>query len=175
MSNKNIDIQIYQAIFKNNIDELKSIFKNNSIDINKIDDEYYSLLEHTIVNRFEEAALFLLEAGIQKLNNTKNDGWTIHLATEYGMISVIKEILKDHKDCVNLLDEYEQTPIRIAAVKIRTEPEIYLPIFELLIKNGADPYIQNSFGKNAIDAFKTFCDKEKDSINQLNEKYKFMP
>lgn len=175
MTETNLDVQIYQAIFKNDIDELKSIFKNNNIDIDKIDDEHYSLLDHAIVNNFEEGALFLIKAGICKLNDTQNDGWTIHLATEYGMISVIQEIIKEHKDCINLLDERNQTPIRIAAVNIRIEPDIYLPIFEILIKNGADPYIKNKFGRNAIDAFETFCDEEKNTINKLNEKYKFMP
>lgn len=174
MTKANLDIQLYRAIFNSDIDELKSIFKSNSVDINKIDDEHYSLLDHAIVNEFEEGALFFLEIGINKLNDTKNDGWTIHLATDCGMISIIKAIIKEHKDCINLLDEHGQTPIRIAAVNIRTEPEIYLPIFELLVKNGADPYIKNKFGKSAIDAIDTFCDTEKNKINELNKKYKFI-
>lgn len=71
MTKANLDIQLHRAIFNSDIDELKSIFKSNSVDINKIDDEHYSLLDHAIVNEFEEGALFFLEIGINKLNDTK--------------------------------------------------------------------------------------------------------
>ncbi len=172
----NFNTKICKYIYKNDLESLKLIFQSEKsmIDINAIDDDGYSFLDSAIVSEFEEGALFLIEQGINTLNHTENDGWTIHLAIEYGMESIIKKIIEQHGGCINLLHEQGQTPIRITSVKIRIQPEIYLPIFEMLIKNGADPYIKNKFGKSAIDAIDTFCDTEKNEIYKLNEKYKFI-
>lgn len=168
----NIETKIFQAIYRKNLDKLKSLFESHDIDINRKDDGH-SMLDLCITNGFEQGAWFLIEKGIHLLNKTDDDDWTIHLAVEYGMQGIIEKIIENHPESINLLDENHQTPIRMAAVKIRTEPEIYLPIFEILIKNNADPYIKNKFGKNAIDAFETYCDEEKTAIDELNKKYQF--
>lgn len=169
-----LDVSIFQAIYHKNLDKLKSLFESHEIDLDRKDDDGLSMLDLCIVYEFEEGAWLLIEKGITLLNRTQDNDYTIHLAVEYGMQGIVQKIIETHPECINFLDDNQQTPIRIAAVKIRTEPEQYLPIFETLIKNNADPYIKNKFGKNAIDAVATFCNEEKNAIEKLNEKYQFI-
>lgn len=109
-------------------------------------------------------ALRYIKQGAQTDYTDPRDGWSgIHYAARWGLISIVKELVKSGVD-INLRTIEKDTPLHKACTSNKKEMVIWL------MKNGANPTLMNS---NACTASQLTQDDELCYIcNNFKEYYK---
>lgn len=106
----------------------------------QIDAEDQSLFMRLISSRFShDQAIFLIKKDV-KLSLISKDGQTVlHVATKTRSPKLVKCILDHHADCINLLNNQNQTALVIAALNYEhSRHEDYLEVIKLLLNANAD-------------------------------------
>lgn len=135
------ELEFYYAVIENDIKKLLEMIQDENGFCENIKPYNESLLYHAAVNGKQEMVEILLEKGCNP--DAKNEkGYTpLHAAALYGFTGVV-EILLKNKARVNHQDVYGNTPLQEAVSNYKND----MVIIMLLVKNGANPLIQNHNG-----------------------------
>ena len=166
-------IKASKALHQKDLRNLENIYKNIS-NTNEKDYNGYTLLDNAILDKFEQGAIFLIENGILLDNITQKGEHTIHLAVKLGMCESVKKILALEPNLVNVKDQYGNNPLWIALFEARLNPDVYFPIVEILLKNGADAKNTNNSGRTPLYILEIATETVREKIYKLNEKYEFI-
>ena len=166
-------IKASKALHQKDLRSLENIYKNIS-NTNEKDYNGYTLLDNAILDKFEQGAIFLIENGILLDNITQKGEHTIHLAVKLGMCECVKKILALEPNLVNVKDQYGNNPLWIALFEARLNPDVYFPIVEILLKNGADAKNTNNSGRTPLYILEIATETVREKIYKLNEKYEFI-
>jgi ankyrin repeat protein len=127
-----------------NKEELEKFLDKNKIDINEKDSKGNTFLHHCIQKNVTDAALWILDQGIQ-VDIHNNSGYnSFHLALEHKHTKLLTEILSQEVINVNEKNKFGRIPLQDLVV----EGEIELA--KLLIKFGADINSKDNHHRNVI-------------------------
>lgn len=150
---------------KGNIEAVK-IFLEYQVNVNHLDSSGRSALFYAIENRLSEICNLLLKVPTININaRGKSVPSVLTIAIETGNLAVLKTLLEKNTSEINLLDsQHDYTPLQNACVIEN------LPIFMLLLENGADPSQLTSKNKNILEFL--FSSK---NLNFVSKAYELLP
>ncbi len=127
-----------------NKDSLLSAIKDSKIDINFIDKNGNSFLNNCILQSKNEAALWLLEQGIDSALVNKSNQNSLHLALKKQQSLIVKTILAQEKIDINEKDKHGRVILQDLVM------DGNLKMSKLLISHGADINSKDKHHRNVI-------------------------
>jgi ankyrin repeat protein len=168
----NLQNNIRSVVHKKDLKLLEEYLKEN--DINEVDELGWTGLHKAISIDYKKGGLYLIDKGIDTTIKDKNGDTALHFAVDNGMKEIVEAILNKNQETLNTKDKNGNNVLWMALFKARLKPEIYLPMVEILLKNGADLYSQNKVGRTPLYILEVATEPFKESIQKLIEKYKFI-
>ena len=166
--------QASSFVYRKDLSRLKGIIEDSPKLLNETDVNNFTLLDDAITNDFEEGALFLIEKGSALDNVSQKGEHTIHLAIEMGLFEVVKRMLAADSSIINVRNKHGNNPIWTALMEARHQPDKYLPLVELLLKNGADVNNVNNYGKTPLFILEIATDDVKKKFYELDKRHPFI-
>jgi len=165
-------MNLYSIVSKKDKELLSQYLKNN--DINETNEQGRSGLDSAVSNDFPEGVFYLLDTGIDTTIRNKNGDTALHIAVKLGMKEAVEAILKKDLSALNIRDADGNNVLWTALFKGRSNPEIYFPIADILLKAGVDHRNKNNSGKDVSYILQIATDSIKERILDLNSHYNFL-
>lgn len=132
-----------QALNNNDKNAIVSIIKD--VDIDLVDSSGETLLWKAVQRKAIDIVNVFLDAGAN-VNIPDKDGWTpLHIAVQNQDRNIVDLLLR-YNPTINAQNKYGNSPLWIAVFYAKGKRDI----INLLLDSGADPYLENHSGINAI-------------------------
>jgi ankyrin repeat protein len=162
---KTIDYKLFEAIRKNNSEEVIAIIAQPHIDINKKDSQGYTLLQLVIFNQNFYLTKQILNHRDIKLKLKSDDGYNaLHIAAIKGNVEIIKLLLSKN------LDVNEVTDTGLTALHLAINEGNLEAVTELLNTTNIDINIGSAYGTPLQIAVQIYLENEEEKINSQIKK-----
>lgn len=146
-----------QALKDNDKNAIMSIVKD--INLDDVDYSGETLLWKAVQRKAIDIVNIFLDAGAN-VNIPDNDGWTpLHIAVQNQDRNIV-EILLRYNPEINAQNKYGNNPLWVAVFYAKGQRDI----IKLLLEAGADPYLENHAGINALRLAQTIANYDNISI-----------
>lgn len=146
-----------QALNNNDKNAIVSIIKD--VDIDVVDSSGETLLWKAVQRKAIDIVNVFLDAGAN-VNIPDKDGWTpLHIAVQNQDRNIVDLLLRYNPE-INAQNKYGNSPLWVAVFYAKGKRDI----INLLLDSGADPYLENHSGINAIQLAQTIANYDNVSI-----------
>lgn len=167
--NKELNLELLQAIKENNLNKVKQLVNNNVDIVTFVNEKEETPLHLSSLNEeWNEISFFLLEKGAKPDAQDKLGNTPFHSAAYHNNLELLEK-LKEKGCNPNVINRFKWTPLHSAASNFNGSD---WDIIEWLLENGLNPHALTITGTSVEDLLGKIEEAYREEYNNIVESHK---